>query len=57
MAITSAKYVKDTRTDENICIKIVRDSKTWVVPIDTANTDYQDIQEWVKAGNSITAAD
>tara|TARA_R110002020_G_scaffold70984_2_gene183823 strand:+ start:311 stop:484 length:174 start_codon:yes stop_codon:yes gene_type:complete len=57
MAITSAKYVKDTRTDKNTCIKIVRDSKTWVVPIDTANTDYQAIQEWVSAGNTIEEAD
>jgi len=57
MAITSAKYVKDTRKNENTCIKIVRDSKTWVVPIDTANTDYQAIQEWVSAGNTIEEAD
>tara|TARA_Y100000996_G_scaffold48222_1_gene33123 strand:- start:268 stop:441 length:174 start_codon:yes stop_codon:yes gene_type:complete len=57
MTITSAKYVKDTRTDENSCIKLVMDGKTWFVPIDTANTDYQAILEWVKAGNSITAAD
>jgi hypothetical protein len=57
MAITSAKYVKDTRTDENICIKIVKDSKTWVVPISTDNTDYQAIQEWVSAGNTIEEAD
>jgi len=56
MAITSAKYVKDTRKNENTCIKIVRDSKTWVVPIDTANTDYQAIQEWAKT-NTIEEAD
>ena len=56
MAITSAKYVKDTRTDENICIKIVKDSKTWVVPISTDNTDYQEIQEWAKT-NTIEEAD
>jgi len=27
------------------------------VPIDTANTDYQAIQEWVAAGNTIAEAD
>jgi hypothetical protein len=27
------------------------------VPIDTANTDYQAIQEWVSAGNTIEEAD
>ncbi len=57
MAITSAKYVKDTRTDENVCIMLVRDGKTWAVPISTDNTDYQEIQEWVKAGNTIEEAD
>ena len=57
MAITSAKYVKDTRKNENTCIKIVRDSKTWVVPISTDNTDYQAIQEWVSEGNTIEEAD
>jgi len=25
-----------------------------LVPLDTANTDYQVIQEWVAAGNTIT---
>tara|TARA_Y100000748_G_C15429546_1_gene462694 strand:- start:154 stop:327 length:174 start_codon:yes stop_codon:yes gene_type:complete len=57
MAITSAKYVKDTRTNENSCIKLVKNGKTWFVPIDTFNTDYQEILEWVDAGNTITAAD
>ena len=57
MAITSAKYVKDTRTNENACIKLVKDGTTWFVPMDALNTDYQEILEWVKAGNSITAAD
>ena len=57
MAITSAKYVKDTRTNENSCIKLVKNGKTWFVPLDTNNTDYQEILEWVDAGNTITAAD
>jgi len=27
------------------------------VPIDTKNQDYQDVQEWVSAGNTIEEAD
>ncbi len=27
------------------------------VPLDPANRDYQEIQEWVAAGNTITEAD
>tara|TARA_A100001011_G_scaffold77188_1_gene79504 strand:+ start:3418 stop:3591 length:174 start_codon:yes stop_codon:yes gene_type:complete len=57
MAITSAKYVKNTNTNQNECIKLVRNGKTWFVPLNTDNKDYQEIQEWVDAGNSITAAD
>ena len=25
----------------------------WYVPLDTANTDYQAIQEWISAGNTV----
>jgi hypothetical protein len=29
------------------------DSKVWSVPLDTANTDYQAIQEWIKEGGTV----
>ncbi len=57
MAITSAQYVKNTRTNQNEAIKLVRDSKTWIVPIDNLNKDYIEIQEWVSAGNTIEESD
>ena len=56
-SIKSAKYMSDSMSDKNYCINVEDDNGTHSVPIDTANTDYQTIQEWVKAGNSITAAD
>ena len=27
--------------------------QVWSVPLDEANTDYQAIQEWIAAGNSV----
>jgi hypothetical protein len=27
--------------------------KEWSVPLDEANTDYQAIQEWIEAGNTV----
>ena len=29
------------------------DGKIWNVPLDEANTDYQAIQEWISAGNTV----
>lgn len=39
------------------CYIIVENGKTSHVPLDTTNTDYQAIQEWVAAGNTIAEAD
>jgi hypothetical protein len=37
------------------CYETVEDGVTFFVPNDTANTDYQDIQEWAAIdGNNIT---
>tara|TARA_B100001939_G_scaffold333568_1_gene333655 strand:- start:1117 stop:1290 length:174 start_codon:yes stop_codon:yes gene_type:complete len=57
MEITSAKYYKDIVTDTNTSIEATINGKTWSVPIDTANTHYQAIQEWVAEGNTIQEAD
>ena len=57
MDITSAQYVKDTLvSDDNISIKVVSNGKTYFVPLDPDNTDYQDVQEWSKT-NTIEEAD
>tara|TARA_R100001082_G_scaffold49810_2_gene26937 strand:+ start:246 stop:413 length:168 start_codon:yes stop_codon:yes gene_type:complete len=55
MNITSAQYLQFD--GENRTIKVVTDEKTIFVPINTDNTHYQAIQEWVKAGNTIEEAD
>lgn len=56
MAITSAQYVKNNRTDENECIKVVRDGKTWFVPLNTDSDINDELQEWVEQGNTIQEA-
>ena len=32
---------------------ILTNGTTWFVPLDPANTDYQAIQEWIAAGNTV----
>ena len=67
MQITSAKYIKD-EGGNNAFIKVTNsqtvepDGKgsaqySICVPMDTANTDYQVILEWVADGNKIAEAD
>ena len=53
--IKSAKYI--AYMAENVTVKVIQvdDSIAWI-PIDTANTDYQAIQEWAKS-NTIEEAD
>jgi hypothetical protein len=55
MVVTSAKYFKHDNQNAGINAEI--NGKEWAVPLDTANTHYQAIQEWVSAGNTIEAAD
>tara|TARA_R110000824_G_scaffold266666_1_gene455663 strand:+ start:484 stop:651 length:168 start_codon:yes stop_codon:yes gene_type:complete len=37
--------------------EMTTDGKIWSVPLDEANTDYQNILEWVAEGNTIEEAD
>lgn len=58
--ITSAQYKRNIDDTENESIILVRttdapNTKT-VVPINSDNTDYQDILDWVAEGNSIADA-
>ena len=55
-SIKSAKYMSDSMSDKDYCINIEDDNGKHSVPIDTANTDYQAIQEWAKS-NTIEEAD
>tara|TARA_R110000824_G_C15151564_1_gene671064 strand:+ start:470 stop:646 length:177 start_codon:yes stop_codon:yes gene_type:complete len=58
MAIESAKYYKDHITNTNVSIIFVDNGVTKSVGINsTDNIDYQAIQEWVSAGNTIEEAD
>tara|TARA_R100000322_G_scaffold2462_1_gene2368 strand:+ start:318 stop:503 length:186 start_codon:yes stop_codon:yes gene_type:complete len=50
MNITSAQYIVDATTNENIGIKAVIDGATYGVPLDPANTEYAEILRQVAAG-------
>ena len=52
MNITSAKYLYG-EDNQKLNIEIVVDGKTWGVPIDEANKDYQAIQEWIADGGTV----
>tara|TARA_X000001388_G_scaffold59135_1_gene44527 strand:+ start:241 stop:426 length:186 start_codon:yes stop_codon:yes gene_type:complete len=56
-SIKSAKYFTDSMSDKDYCINIEDDNGKHSVPIDTTNTDYQAIQEWVADGNTIEESD
>ena len=57
------KYHKNEISNQNECIHITYPpnesgiSRTIVAPIHEANTDYQNILEWVAEGNTIEEAD
>jgi len=57
MIVTSAKYRNDLLSGERDNIIATIDGTQCYVPIDTDNTHYQAIQEWVSAGNTIEEAD
>ena len=51
MNITSAQYIADATTNENIGIKAVIDGATYGVPLDPANSEYAEIMRQVAAGD------
>ena len=52
------KLYKDDRDGPVPSIQATRENGTiWSVPLDPANTDYQEYLEWVAAGNTAEAAD
>lgn len=55
--VTSAQYQKGFVGNDNVSIKATIDGQVCYVPINTANTDYQAILEWVADGNTIAEAD
>ena len=55
MVIENAKYNKN-KVDEICSVQATIDGITMSVPLDTANSDYAAILEWVADGNTIEAA-
>ena len=59
--IQSAKYIKQpvNGVEQNISVDVTyTDGQIWHVPLNaTGNRHWDELQEWVAAGNSITAAD
>jgi hypothetical protein len=57
------KYNKDIMTDKNSSVTVTYPanengiSQSMSVPLDEANTDYQNILQWVADGNTIQEAD
>ena len=48
--ITSAQYVSDPISNQNLSVKIVVDGETMFVPLNTANRHYAEILRQVEAG-------
>jgi hypothetical protein len=44
------QYVENEFTSYKM---ILDNGKEWSVPLDEANTDYQEIQEWISLGNTV----
>ena len=57
MNITKAKYYLNEDGNANQGIDVTIDGQVMSVPLDSANRHYQEIQEWVAAGNTIEKAD
>ena len=57
MNITSAQYQRNKDGNQNVSISAVIDGKTWSVPLDTGNSHYAAILEWVADGNTIEEAE
>ena len=51
------KLLKDPTQSEAKVVMTYRNSMCLCIPIDTANTDYQEYLEWIEAGNTPEAAD
>ena len=52
--MTTYKFQKGSRGTHNVAV--LKDNKT-SIPIDEANTDYQEYLAWVALGNTAQAAD
>jgi hypothetical protein len=55
MQINTVEKIYSVYTGEHISYSVtyVNSNLTASVPLDTANTDYQAIQEWIKEGGTV----
>ena len=51
------KFYKHSMSDNNEGVLLSKDGKTYSIPLDEANTDYQEYLEWVSKGNTAEEAD
>ena len=55
--IKKAKYLATNGVNDTVEVTCNPDDWRYYVPIDEANTDYQEFLEWVAEGNTAEAAD
>ena len=51
------KLYKDLVTDVVVSVFVSKNGKTYSIPFDENNTDYQEYLAWVAEGNTAEAAD
>ena len=51
------KFYKHPISGSNSGILLSKDGKTYSIPLNSENTDYQDYLAWVAEGNTAEAAD
>ena len=51
--MTNVKKIYDLMTNQFSGYEIIKDGKTSHVPLDEANSDYQEIQEWIADGGTV----
>ena len=51
------KFVKHPISGDNAAILLSKDGKTYCIPLNDKNTDYQEYLAWVAEGNTAEAAD
>ena len=57
MAVTKAKYIKNTPGNTNAVVQATIDGKECSVPMSENNRHYQSILKWVEEGNTIEDSD